>query len=204
MAGRYSRSVRVVSVLALSLSLGACAGGGPFASAPPPAFDLTAPRLFPHAGRAARGQLMIAEPTGVSILDTEKVVVRTADGQISQLPGAQWSDRLPKLLQARILQAFENANRLRAVGRPGERLASDYQLLTDLRAFQISVGPETAAEVEIAVKVVADRSGRIVAAHVFRVVVPSAGIGADQAMAALDQAFGRAITQIVLWATQIV
>jgi len=145
--------------------------------------------------------LLVNEPTGISILDSDKVMVRSASGEVSQLPNAQWSDRLPRLLQARIIQSFENANRMRAVGRPGERLAADYQLLTDLRAFQISVNAEQlSAEVEIAAKVVGDQSGRIVGARVFRASVPITTSGTE--VAALDEAFHRAVTDLVVWAAR--
>lgn len=203
MAGRFSPSLRLVAVIASALSLGAC-GGGLFSKAPPPAYDLTAARQFPRHGGGARGQLIVAEPTGVSALDTEKVVVRTAKGEISTLPDAQWSDRLPKLVQARIVQSFENANRLRAVGKPGDRLTVDYQLLVDLRSFQLSVGEGSHAEVEFAAKIVSDRSGRIVAAKVFRVIIPVGGSSPEPVMAALDDAFGRAMTELVLWASRLV
>ncbi len=204
MAGRlFTPSVRISVVVVLGLTLSAC-GGGLFTKAPPPAYDLTAARQFPRWQGAPRGQLVVTEPSGVSALDTEKVVVRSTQGEISTLPGAQWSDRLPKLLQSRIVQSFENANRLRAVGKPGERLTVDYQLLVDLRAFQIAVGDGTSAEVEFTAKIVADRSGRIVAAKVFRVSIPVGGTAAEPSMAALDDAFRRAVTELVLWASRIV
>ena len=194
--------LRRMLVVTAGLTVSAC-GGGLFSS-PPTAFDLTAPRDFPSSGRAPRGQLIVVEPTAVSILDSEKVMVRSASGEVTQLPDVQWSDRLPRLLQARMVQAFENANRLRSVGRPGERLAADYQLLTDVRAFQMSVSGENVAEVEIAAKIVSERSGRIVAARVFRVRVPVGAGGAGPAVAAIDQAFGRMVTEMVLWATALV
>jgi ABC-type uncharacterized transport system auxiliary subunit len=202
-AGRISLVGRVTMAAVLAVSLGGCAllGGGKSA---PPTYDLTATKTFPRANRAPRGQLIIPEATALGVLDTEKVVVRPNVAEITALADAQWAERLPKLVQTRIIQTFENANRLRAVGRPSDRLTADYQLLLDIRAFQISVPAGPAAEVEIAVKIVAERSGRIFAARVFRVLVPTNATEGPEAVAALDEAFVKASAALVLWTSQII
>src|SRR5450830_710408 len=46
-----------------------------------------------------RGKLVIAEPTALAVLDSDKIVVRPAPGQTAQFSDAQWEDRLPKLVQ---------------------------------------------------------------------------------------------------------
>jgi cholesterol transport system auxiliary component len=200
--GRNSLTRRAALVAASAFVIAGCSAVGG-SKGPPPTYDLTAPTGFPPAGRAARGQLVIPEATTLSALDSDKIVVRPADGAIAALTDAQWSDRLPKLVQTRVIQAFENAARLRAVGRPGDRIAADYQLLLDIRAFEIAVGSGPAAEVEISAKIVGDSSGRIMATRVFRATVPGPTQG-PEAMAALDQAFGRVVTDMVLWATRAI
>jgi ABC-type uncharacterized transport system auxiliary subunit len=45
------------------------------------------------------------------------------------LPDAQWSDALPKLLQVKILHSIEDAGRFSGVSRPLEGLATDFQLV---------------------------------------------------------------------------
>jgi cholesterol transport system auxiliary component len=192
-----------LSVL-VACALSGCSGlGGLITKSPPPAFDLAAARDFPHHGRTLRGQLIIAEPTALSALDGDRIVVRPSPGEAAALGGAQWQDRLPKLIQARLLQSFENANLLRRVGTPGEGLAADYVLVSTLRAFEISAADQSAA-VEIAVKIVAQRSGRIAAARVFRAVVPAPSMEGPAAVAALNDAFVKVAKEIVLWAARAV
>jgi ABC-type uncharacterized transport system auxiliary subunit len=86
-----------------------------------------------------RGKLVIAEPTTLAVLDFDKIVVRPAPGEAAQFSDAQWEGRLPKLVQARILQSFENASRLRAVAQPADKISADFKLVMDIRAFELSV-----------------------------------------------------------------
>lgn len=195
-------SATIVAALAL-LATGCTTLGGGSKSAPPPTYDLTVPAVS-AGGRAARGQLTIAEATTIGALDSDKIVVRPASGEIAALADAQWSDRLTKLVQARTIQAFENANRTRTVGRASDRITSDYQLLLDIRAFEISISAGPAAEVEISAKIVGDRSGRIIAGRVFHATIPASATQGAGAVAALDAAFGKVVTELVLWATKII
>jgi ABC-type uncharacterized transport system auxiliary subunit len=189
-------------VAALAVFVAGCSALGG-SKGPPPTFDLTAPQHFPHALRAPRGQLVIPDATAIGPLDTDKIVVRPAEGELAALADVQWSERLPRLVQVRAIQTFENAKRMRAVGRPSDRIVADYQLLLDIRAFEILVtGP--AAEVIIAAKIVGDRSGRIVAGRVFQARVPASATQGPPAVAALDAAWGKVAVEIVLWASRII
>jgi cholesterol transport system auxiliary component len=177
--------------------------GSLISKAPPPTYDLTAANHFPHGARRARGQLVIVEPSALAPLDSDKILVRPSPGEAAQLGGAQWEDRLPKLIQARILQSFENANRLRAVGRPSDKIAADFVLLTEVRAFEISAADSTAV-VEIAAKIVRERTGRIMAARVLRAIVPVASPQGAGAVEALNLAFVKVAAKLVLWAARVV
>ena len=197
---RRSRGVHAAACLALAVALSACGGLGGQA---PPTFDLSAPQTLTKARGSPRGQLVIAEPTALSVLNTDRIVVRT-QGEIAYLSRAQWSDRLPRLVQSRLVEGFENGSRLRAVGTPADKLAADYQLITDVRAFHVSVASQPMAEVEISAKVVSDRAGRVLATRVFRASVPAASTEGPDAVVALDEAFRRVITDLVAWASQVV
>ena len=187
---------------AVAVGLGGCAALTGSSSVP--TFDLTAPREFPRHAGGGRGQLVVNEPGALAILDTDRIVVRPGGGQVAQLAGAQWADRLPKLLQARIVQSFENANRLRAVGRPGDRISADYQLVIDVRSFNLTAASAASAEVEISAKIVQDRTGRVMAARVFRASVPAASSEGAEAVRAIDEAFNRVAVELVVWASRAV
>lgn len=147
-----------------------------------------------------RLQILIADPEAVRVLDGQDIVIRQDGSSISYLKHAQWSDRLPNLVQARLVQAFENSGRVAGVGRPGEGLAIDYQILTDIRAFDVVVsGERRVARVEITVKLMNDRSGAVRATRVFAARTKINSSVDDRYADALDAAFKVVVSDIVSW-----
>lgn len=194
------RLAGMAAVLALAVSVGGCAqllGGGDKAV---PTFDLTAPSDF-GTPRGSSAQLVVATPTALQVLDTERIVVEPKPGQITYLDKAQWSDRLPALFQARLIQSFENGNRGRAVARAGDAVTPDYTLLTDIRTFGLQTaggGPE--AVVEVYARIVGS-TGRIAAGRLFSARVAAAGTSGPEAAQALDAASDKVFVDIVKWAS---
>lgn len=161
-------------------------------------FDLSA-ALVEGAASAKSRQLLVPDPTAIKLLDSEQVVVRVSSSEVGYLSRAQWSDRLPSMVQARLVEAFENTGRLGGVGRPGQGLAIDYQLVSDIRAFEIDTSGPNRANVEISVKLLNDRNGTVKAQQVFRASVPTSGSQNSAFISALDRAFAKVTADIVNW-----
>jgi phospholipid/cholesterol/gamma-HCH transport system substrate-binding protein len=177
-------------------------GGGGSAKVAPEIFDLVAPVSFPPAEKTSTSQLVVAEPTSVVALDTQKIIVAPGAGESLATEVAEWSDTVPKLLQAMIIQSFENSNYLGAVARPTDNLTFDYQLLLDLRIFQIERSSADSAKpiahVAFAAKILGNQ-GRIVASRTFNAQAARPDTNAPGAVAALNDAFRQAATQLVEW-----
>lgn len=189
------RAWRPVVVLALA----ALAGGCSLAAKPAPAtYDLQAPTNFPAGTGSTASQFAITEPTVVGALDSERIVVRPAPTSITYLAKAQWSDRVPKLVQARLIDAFQNTNRVRSVGVPGSAVVSDLGLVTDLRDFHIDAETNTAV-VALNVQIVGEQSGRVIASKTFEARHPVASDNADGMVEAMNAAFDQVATEIVVW-----
>lgn len=187
--GRFRPIISTALVGAALVALAGCA------SAPPPAtFDLTAPR-GPARARPA-GQFVVAEPLSLLIYDGDRIVVRQG-GQVSVLKGGQWADRLPRLIQTRLIQTFENVGMTAGIGRPGERIVPDRQILLDIRAFEIDADRGEAV-VEITVKLLRDATGRVGASRLFTAREPAQTEPASAA-ASLDAALSRVLVQVVSW-----
>lgn len=185
-------SLRAACVLGAAIALSACSS-----SKPPQTFDLSAPDPVSRSAGFS-GNLVVAEPVAVATLDGQRVVVKPTSGEVTFLPDAQWSDRLPKLVQSKIIEAYENSNRLRSVGRPGDRLTVDYQLVSELRAFEINAATGL-AKVELTAKVINDKTGKIVAARVFSATRPVAAVDGPNATRALNEALGQVLSELVGW-----
>ena len=182
-----------LSIGAAAVALAACG------SAASPTFDLSAARdVAPKKRGTLSGQLLVYEPVALAVYDSDRLVVKGLSQSLSYLPKAQWADRLPRLVQTRMIQSYENANRFKSVGRPGDQITATMVLNSEIRAFQIQEDTREAL-VEISAKVVSGGSGRIERAQLFTTRVPVTAIDASGATAALDQALQATLAKLVGW-----
>lgn len=181
---------------ALAVSLSACASLTP----PPQTFDLNPPNRATAGSRIANIQVLVPEPTTNSTLDSERIVVMPSSQTVEYLGGSQWSDRLPRLVQLQLVQTFQNSGRVAAVGLPGQGLAIDYQVVIEIRHFEISYASGSpVANIELAVKALNDKNGIVRATRVFKSTEPVSGQGSGQFVAALNTAFDRLSVELVEW-----
>ena len=156
----------------------------------------------PYRIAGGGSQILVPEPTALQALNSEQIVVRVSPSEIQYLARSQWSDKLPRMVQSKLVEAYENSGKIGGVGKPGQGLAIDYQVVTDIRAFEIDSSHGSQAVVEISAKILNDRNGTVRAQKVFRAAVPAGGGAADGFVKALDRAFSSVTTQIVDWTLQ--
>ena len=177
----------------LALGLGACASIIP--KTPDAIYDLSAPEAV-DTRAGTRLQILVPEPNALKSLDTERIAARPSEMQYAYLAGAVWSDRLPRLVQTRLMETLQNTGRVKAVGVPGQGLRIDYQIVMDIRSFEISDGD---AVVSLSVKLMNDRNGRVRATKIFGSRSPVQGGGNDDYVAALDAAMDQSFGDITRW-----
>ena len=188
---RLARFLRLLPVLLAGLPfslLAACS------SAPLATYDLTA-ASDGFAARGGPGQLAILRPDATLPTDSDRIVVRADTLSVAYLAGAQWVDKLPALVQTRLIESFQNAHLLRAVGRPG--MLADFSLQTSIRRFELDAA-RSEATVEISAQILG-QSGRIIAGRLFSGTVPVASSDPAVVAAALDAALARVMRDIVIW-----
>lgn len=186
----------------LALALASCAalpGGGP---APLDTFELSAPSVDAHGH--SRKQILIAQPSALKALDSQNIVIKPSDRSIQYLKGAQWADRLPLIVQARLAETFQRSGSFAGVGKPGEGLAIDYQVIVEIRSFEVRVDGGEHAEVDLFVRLLNDRNGEVRASKSFTASAPVSGKGNSAYVGALDNAFGDAAKQIVRWTDSVI
>ena len=196
----------ISGALAASFALSGCAAIPGFGPAPVDAFDISAPLTVPASRRLPRTQILVPEPTALKLLDGEDIAVRAGGSSVQLLKGARWSDRLPKLVQARVIEAYQRSGSFGGVGRPGEGLAIDYQVVIEIRSFEVRAGQggSDTAHVDLFIRLLNDRTGVVRASRNFQALVPVNGQGSFAFTAALDQAFQKTATDIVAWTSSAI
>lgn len=186
----------VLSIVTAGLLLSGCSG-----AAPPATFDLMAPKVMTvTAPRPARFQLVINEPTAIRALETDRIMVKPGPAQITYYKGAAWGDRLPRLMQARMVEAFQNTGLVSAVGSRADRLDADIELATEVRAFHVEVdGGQAQAVTQLHVKVIDGEDGRMIASRAFSSSTPTSATEVKEMVLALNASFDKVLRDLVPW-----
>ncbi|GGA35974.1 ABC-type transport auxiliary lipoprotein family protein [Pelagibacterium lentulum] len=188
------RTVLGFSAAGLAASLAGCLG----APTPLVTYDLIASAQAASTSRRLNRAVLVVEPDAIETYDTNRIVVREPGSILSYLPDAQWSDRLPRLIQTRMVQSFQDAG-VTNIGRPSDQIDANLALAADIRAFEVNAGQERLATVTLAVRLVDDWNRRILAAQSFSASVPLGNLNAPTVVAGLNQALDTVIAQIVAW-----
>ena len=174
--------------------------GGAGKKASGPVVDLTPPKALGMVAKVPAGQIAVGEPSALGALDSDKLALDPSAA--SEAPSASWADALPKLMQARLVQSFENAGLVGSVVR-GDGATSDYLLQSDIRSFGIVADGGPAAALELSAKLI-NAKGRVLAGRIFKAKVPLAASDAKAAAAGLNDAFGQAAQELVGWTVGVV
>jgi cholesterol transport system auxiliary component len=161
-------------------------------------YDLSAARLEDTLRGGTSTQILIPEPTTVQAFNGNQIAVRTADQSIGYLADGRWTDGLPKLIQARLVESFEKSERVAAVGTPGEGLHINYSIRVSVRFFGLDVNGARRASLDFGAKILNESNGRVLASQSFAASVP-AGPGTVGAVQALDAAFAAATRDLAQW-----
>ena len=163
-------------------------------------YDLRAPQNLGPPSKTINGQLAIPEPTAVAMLETQRMLFSPPKDH----PGFAdfvWADSIPKLLQARLIESFENYDIAHAPLRVADIGQTDFQLLIDVRRFRIATESEPAAEIGLSARIV-DKNGKVIASRLFEDSQKFDKVEPPAAVAAFDDAFGRIAKEMIAWTVQ--
>jgi phospholipid/cholesterol/gamma-HCH transport system substrate-binding protein len=172
----------------------------------------TPPRKIVYDLRAADGfqtphvplepGLAIAEPTATTRLQTQRFLFASDEEPHDDFANAQWSDSLPALIQAKLLQSFENYDIAHAPVRADALASAGTRLVIDLRQFEIAGAPEPKAAISLSARIV-DATGQVKAARILQKSAPIASLTPAQAAEAFDRAFGEMARDVVVWVASV-
>ncbi len=163
-------------------------------------YDLRAPKDLGPAKKTLEGRLAIPEPTAVAMLETQRMLFSPA----KDYPGFAdflWADSIPKLLQARLIDSFENYDIDHAPLRAADIGQADYQLLLDVRRFRIATDDEPMVEIALSARLV-DKDGKVVASRLFEESQKLDKIEPPAAVEAFNAAFARLAKELISWTVQ--
>lgn len=163
-------------------------------------YDLQAPQNLGPADKTLKGPLAIPEPTAVAMLATQRMLFSPA----KDYPGFAdflWADSIPKLLQARLIESFENYDIAHAPLHASDIGQADYQLLIDVRRFRVAVEAGPAAEIGLSARIV-DKDGKVIASRLFEGSRKLDKLEPGPAAAAFSDAFGRIAKDMIAWTVQ--
>jgi len=163
-------------------------------------YDLRAAQDQLSGGKTLKGQLAIPEPTAVAMLETQRMLF----SPVKDYPGFAdflWADSIPKLLQARLIDSFENYDIAHAPLRSADVAQADVQLLIDVRRFRVATETEPTAEIGLSARLV-DKNGKVIASRLFQDSQKLDRLEPAVAVAAFNDAFGRIASQMIGWTVQ--
>ena len=174
-------------------------GGG--AAAAKVTYDLRAARTFPElSGKTLRAALAIPEPTAVAMLETQRFLF-SPPAEMPEFANAMWADSIPKLVQARLIESFENFDIAHAPLRSMDDAQVDDRLLIDIRSFRINTDPEPMAEIGLSARIV-DKDGKVVASRLFRETAKLDKVEPAAAVAAFNDAFAQIAKAVIAWTVE--
>lgn len=196
-------SRRTILIGTGALTLGGCAGNliGP----PSPAPQIYA--LEPPFGAVTDApnvdwQLVVTSPVAPAVLDTPRIALEHAPNLMDYYANSQWTDRLPLVLQALMVQAFEASGRIRAVGRATAGIRADYVLETELRNFEAYYAvPDVPPKIRVRMtaRLLGALNREIAGITEASQELPAAANDITNITAAFARAAGTMVSQIVTW-----
>ncbi|MET4518718.1 ABC-type transport auxiliary lipoprotein family protein [Bradyrhizobium sp. I1.7.5] len=165
-------------------------------------YDLRTPQNLGLAGKTLSASLAIPEPTAVAMLQTQRMLFAPS-GDNAGFAEFLWADSIPKLVQARLIDSFENYDIAHAPLRTSDLGQADYQLLIDIRRFRIATEGEARVEIGLSARIV-DKNGKVVASRLVETSEKLDKVEPAAAVAAFDTAFARIAKELIGWTVQAV
>lgn len=145
--------------------------------------------------------LVIAKPTAARVVDSPRMSVRPAPGELQVYKGAAWAQPATDLLQDSVQRALEDSGHIPAVSSADAGILGDYRLVMDVRRFEADYAgqPVPTAVIEVSGKLVQQRSQRVVASRTFLQSTPASGTDVAQVATAFEQSLTRLSHDVAGW-----
>jgi cholesterol transport system auxiliary component len=185
----------------LVLGLAGCSGlfGG---GSPTHLYRVTPKSTYPPNLPHPSVQLLIDLPLSPAGLDTARIALTRSAVSIDYFADAEWTDRVPLLVQTALVQSFENSRTITAIDRESVGLRADFILKPEIRHFEAvydSANGPPEVWVEINVRLVNPSDREVVAQTSEEQRRRASANDVPSIIMAFDDALGTVMKDIVVW-----
>ena len=194
---------RLVGAVLLA-GLGACSVELPGGGDPGRIFVLSPKSTFEEGLPEVDWQMLVDVPITANGIGSSRIALRQTAMELKYYAHANWTDSAPKMVQALLIESFENTGKIVSVGRQTVGLRADFILQSDLREFQAEYldGEEAGPTVRVRLnaKLIKMPERVIVASKTVEKTVKAESQKMDAVVVAYDEALGKVMKRIVGWA----
>ena len=157
----------------------------------------------PAAASPLPWSLRVLRPSASPMLSGSRILVLPQDNQVNYYQGASWHEPAPALLRHRLLDALRADGRIAQLSDDDRLLQADFELDSELRAFQSEypadhAGPPEAV-IRLDVRLVRIGSQRIIASRRFEVRRPATATAVGAVVLAFGLAADELATELGRW-----
>lgn len=186
----------------LTALLAACGSVIPGEGAPSAIYALTAPKAAAEGVERVDWQLVVDEPSAAVGLDTSRIAVRPEPISIRYYGDSQWAEPAPEMVRSLIITAFQQSDRIAAVGESSVTLNPDFRLTSELVDFE-AVYPDDAevpeARVGLRATLIEQPGQDVVGSRTFEAAVRAASVEVPDVIEAFDEALNQVLRDLVEW-----
>jgi cholesterol transport system auxiliary component len=185
----------------LVLGLAGCSGllGG---ASPARLYRVTPKSTYPSDLPHRSVQLLIDLPLSPAGLDTARIALTRSVVSIDYFADAEWTDRVPLLVQTALVQSFENSRAITAIDRESVGLRADFILKPEIRHYEaVYDSPSGPPEVWVAInaRLVNPSDREVVAQTSVEQRRRASANDVPSIVMAFDDALGAVMKDIVVW-----
>lgn len=165
-------------------------------------YRLTPKSTFDTGLPTVSWQLVVETPTANAGLSQLRIALMRNPVQIEYYARANWTDRVPQMLQTLMLESFDNSGHIVSVGRELIGLRADFLLRIEIREFQAEYfheDPRPHAHIGFSARLIAMPRREIVGNQGFNALVPAEADRIDDIITSFDVALGDVLKDLVGW-----
>jgi len=182
-----------------AVALSACQVPG--SGTPPRRVRLSPAQDFPPNLPSVAWTLQVQEPATTLALNTAKIAFVKMNGDIGYLSTGEWASRAPDMVMELLVESFKSTGKMLSVGDRRARIRPDFELESNLGAFQIEETAEGAGLVRIALEghLVEKARRTVLASFAYDAEAEVAPLTLDAIVAAFDASLQDVMAQAVEW-----